>query len=147
MKTITATKFRKRSKAPYDEVCTHNPVLITSDDRPDIVMVLANDYEEMAIKARCYNTVKTQRDEAEVKVVLLSDELDKFKWISVDDRLPINNAREMKFNYETLDVIVISDGLVGFCEFAAGKTIEFWCEFQDKNVTHWMPLPSPPTNN
>ena len=86
------------------------------------------------------NTYKHKLEQAEHELELLRN-----PWISVDDKLPINNANEMKFNYETLDVIVLSGGLVGVCEFAAGKTIDFWCEFQDKDVTHWMALPSAPT--
>lgn len=122
MKTITATKFmRGNTKAAYDEVCTHSPVLITSDDRPDIVMVLANDYGDLVA------------------------ELDKFKWISVDASMPDDNQEVIsvdKLGRRYLSTFYNSEN--------RGNRPYFKCiglVWEHDNVTHWMPLPSAPTNN
>ena len=51
MKETTPTKIMTGSSgAIYDYVCTHKPVKIISAVRPDIVMLLADDYEEMKLK-------------------------------------------------------------------------------------------------
>ena len=51
MKETTPTKIMTGSSgAIYDYVCTHKPVKIMSEVRPDIVMLLADDYEEMKLK-------------------------------------------------------------------------------------------------
>lgn len=65
------------------------------------------------------------------------------EWISVEDRLPIKKT-DVFAHYKTVEVIVFDGETVFSCEFRAGNTIEFWSEFDDINVTHWMPLPDPP---
>lgn len=67
-------------------------------------------------------------------------------WISVDERLPVNNADDMGEQlYISQEVIVFDGAAVNAAEFHAGKTIEFWSAFSKAGVTHWMPLPAPPT--
>jgi hypothetical protein len=67
------------------------------------------------------------------------------EWISVEDRLPINCDKDLDGkNYTDMEVIVCLDGVVCVDHFMAGNTVGFWCRFFQHNVTHWMPLPSPP---
>jgi len=136
MKTTTPTKLLTGQwGAAMNYIETHKPVLINNRDHRDIVMVLATDYEEM--KQKC---------EA------LEHELAQFQWIDVNERLP-----------ETDDeFIVCVSGDVVTCEFnpwtcGEGEGSYQWFEWQDvpnygsekcliTGVTHWMPLPKPPTN-
>ena len=71
----------------------------------------------------------------------------KSQWISVEDGLPITESQIIKDNlkYMTVDVICFDGNLVFQCEFRAGNTIEFWSGFDSENITHWMPLPAPPS--
>ena len=59
------------------------------------------------------------------------------EWISVDDRLPGNGKEGV--------LIVLRWGLVdiGWCEDCRWRS-EFVNEYEDGEVTHWMPLPAPP---
>lgn len=61
---------------------------------------------------------------------------DEMEWISVDDRLPEENQT----------VLVWAGGLgCSQIDFHSGK---FYCEYfpenYEENITHWMPLPTPP---
>ena len=67
----------------------------------------------------------------------------RMKWISVKDKLPINESDEWKY-YHVIDVIVSNGHDVFFTQFEAGRTIEYWSNFKKGGVTHWMPLPNPP---
>lgn len=62
------------------------------------------------------------------------------EWISLHDELPEENI-----------VIIVCDNISGFVSFAKffEETNEFELMYIDKiegdsNITHWMPLPSPP---
>lgn len=67
------------------------------------------------------------------------------EWISVEDRLPVNNADDMDEQlYISQEVIVFDGTSVNAATFKAGKTISFWSAFSKRKVTHWMPLPPPP---
>lgn len=69
-------------------------------------------------------------------------------WISVADRLPLSQKDVV--NYKTVDVIGCTrNNEVYNMEFAMGNTNgNQWHGFDDcveGYVTHWMPLPDPPT--
>ena len=65
------------------------------------------------------------------------------KWISVKDKLPINESDEFQY-YACVDVIAY-DGHNVFCtQFEAGRTVGYWSNFTKSGVTHWMFLPNPP---
>jgi hypothetical protein len=64
-------------------------------------------------------------------------------WISVEDKLPINEA-EMEGYYMEVDVITFDGVSVDFNSFQAGKMPNYWSCFTSYTVTHWMPLPLPP---
>lgn len=63
----------------------------------------------------------------------------KQEWISVKDRLPDSNYGSV--------LIYTKDG--GVAEGQYYDTIKAWLQFrwsvEDAEVTHWMPLPEPPT--
>lgn len=70
------------------------------------------------------------------------------EWISVDDRLPDDE-------HETLLVVlqsIVEEAHSGeqFVDTDAFYTsdgfFQFWNESEEYEVTHWMPLPEPPTN-
>lgn len=61
------------------------------------------------------------------------------EWINVEDRLPENN---------TYVLAVTSRGLViidRVCDYGRGK--EWVSGHSDNPITHWQPLPAPPTTN
>lgn len=67
-------------------------------------------------------------------------------WISVEDRLPSSLETVLLYNADLI--------LVGWCVrtpdnvawHAYGPNIKLTCQnTKVKNVTHWMPLPKPPT--
>jgi hypothetical protein len=73
------------------------------------------------------------------------------KWISVDDRLPLDEPSLIASGnlYDDL-VVIATDGVtVHPIEFRAGRTKEFWSSFDRIHFkpTHWMPLPPPPSLN
>ncbi|AUR89441.1 protein of unknown function DUF551 [Vibrio phage 1.123.O._10N.286.48.F3] len=68
------------------------------------------------------------------------------KWVSVDERLPIQKREMEGLKYKTVDVIVTDGEVVYVDEFCAGNTQGFWSSFSAGEITHWMPLPEPPTS-
>lgn len=71
------------------------------------------------------------------------------EWISVNDRLPIEKD-DLTGYWNTVDVIACKGQHVFCCRFDAGNTCGFWHKFNDdgaEHITHWMPLPSPPTGD
>lgn len=66
-------------------------------------------------------------------------------WISVKDRLPIDYKSVSK--YETVEILVVVDGIVDRCEFQCGPYPKPWYDFDNLYthlVTHWQPFPEPP---
>ena len=59
------------------------------------------------------------------------------KWISVEDRLPKIKVRVLIFDFDGFGVVSGRLGVAGW--YVEGDLDEF-C-----NITHWMPLPEPPT--
>lgn len=72
------------------------------------------------------------------------------KWIKCSDRLPENGDRVLTFSQNYLD------GDYASCIFCLGKNrdnmdCEIWFDTNDSNksfndITHWMPLPDPPSD-
>ena len=59
------------------------------------------------------------------------------KWISVDDRLPESGKEGV--------LIALRWGMVDIGWYEEGQwSSEFVNEYEDGEVTHWMPLPQPP---
>ena len=59
------------------------------------------------------------------------------EWISVDDRLPKNGKEGVLIALRWGEVDI------GWCEDGRWDS-EFVNEYEDGEVTHWMPLPQPP---
>lgn len=59
------------------------------------------------------------------------------EWISVDDRLPENGKESVLIALRWGEVDI------GLCEDGRWRS-EFVNEYEDGEVTHWMPLPSTP---
>ena len=59
------------------------------------------------------------------------------EWISVDDRLPENGKEGVLIALRWGEVDI------GWCEDGRWRS-EFVNEYEDGEVTHWMPLPQPP---
>ena len=59
------------------------------------------------------------------------------EWISVDDRLPENGKEGV------LIALRCGEVDIGWCEDGRWRS-EFVNEYEDGEVTHWMPIPQPP---
>ena len=59
------------------------------------------------------------------------------EWISVDDRLPENGKEGV------LIALWWGEVDIGWCEDGRWRS-EFVNEYEDGEVTHWMPIPQPP---
>ena len=87
--------------------------------------------------------------------ILDMETLNPYEWISVEDRLP--NVCKSKSGYENIGVIACVKGnnnnYVGYRIYeracVRGKTVyrwKFpWDRISDEKITHWMPLPTPPS--
>ena len=70
-----------------------------------------------------------------MEIQRLENELKKYDWVSVKDRLPNEDEAVMVYNAK-LDSMYVD------CPLYLGEPkLHF-----DAGVTHWMPLPQPPTN-
>lgn len=73
------------------------------------------------------------------------------EWISVNDRLPITPVDGQSF--ESVEVLITDGKYVHVSEFKAGGITKVWSEFSiygpiaRSQITHWMPLPSPPEDS
>lgn len=65
------------------------------------------------------------------------------QWISVEDALPVINDNEPleEFATDRGYTFIVSDGKYVWTELFLLKANKF----DDESVTHWMPLPEPPT--
>ena len=68
------------------------------------------------------------------------------EWISVNDRLPENGQRVIAANY---DPILTKKHDIQTAMYRGGEWLDTWnhedIEYLPGSVTHWMPLPPPPT--
>lgn len=70
------------------------------------------------------------------------------EWIKCSERMPLELSDE---RIESIDVIVTDGDFVGVCECRGGYMPNPWVEWSaygdidPKDITHWMPLPPPPT--
>ena len=71
------------------------------------------------------------------------------KWISVDERIPEDNVDVIVYiasKKENVDSVI---AITQYTHRMYGYNLEGWCSpwqycFWDREVTHWMPLPSMP---
>jgi len=69
------------------------------------------------------------------------------EWISVEDRLPVNNEIVLVLSQTGDPKDYLAQKLIpwifqGFFERSCGWRVFFHC--QNPTVSHWMPLPKPP---
>jgi len=94
----------------------------------------------------------------------LASNADKFKWISVEERLPKfdqkvlwvkNKDPEARFNHDGIYIAELKDrtpepdpegkkNFWGIPGYDSEWTVWAWSYFSEPEVTHWMPLPEPP---
>ena len=73
------------------------------------------------------------------------------QWISVEERLPLEKDSGVVF--DSVTVLVTDGSLVKTAEYARGgahidapwSDWSMYCEIPASHITHWMPLPPPPT--
>lgn len=66
------------------------------------------------------------------------------KWISVEDRLPEENARVWVFCDGKTEVMIYRRDADGECRFYWEDELGLFSAWYKCRVTHWMPLPEPP---
>lgn len=70
------------------------------------------------------------------------------EWISVEDRLPLSDLTAPGYKcvrviaFDGAEHVASIDYRVGAYETSNG--VKSWSEFEWDDVTHWMPLPTPP---
>lgn len=70
----------------------------------------------------------------------------KDNWISVEDKMPID-IKSIK-HYGSYEILIVSGYFTEYCVFTYGPLPKPWYKFGDfreASVTHWRPLPAPPT--
>lgn len=73
------------------------------------------------------------------------------EWIKCSDRMPISIAEAEEADFLFLEVIVTDGEMVGTCDCQSGFMPRPWVEFSrygdisPEKITHWMPMPAPPT--
>lgn len=67
------------------------------------------------------------------------------EWISVKDRLPLNEDDLPSSGYDSIEILTSANGFIYMDEYQIGGMPRFWGHFGHREATHWMPLPSPPT--
>ena len=71
------------------------------------------------------------------------------EWIKCSERMPIELSDRRVF--QEVEVIVTDGSVVGTCEYQSGNRPLAWAEWskygdiESSKITHWMPLPPPPT--
>lgn len=88
---------------------------------------------ELIESARCCGSNTSE----EIAENLISNGVTVQEWISVDDRLPENEKEGVLIGLRWGEVDI------GWCEDGRWSS-EFVNEYEDGEVTHWMPLPEPP---
>lgn len=68
-------------------------------------------------------------------------------WISVNDKLPPDNEFVLVYVYGQIKVYfyAVSDDGQERCHWWEDEGGSFHSDIADDDVTHWMPLPQPPT--
>ena len=67
------------------------------------------------------------------------------KWISVEEKFPLNEEDLPESGFACIELLTSTcNGFVYLDEYQIGSMPRFWGHFQRNDVTHWMPLPSPP---
>ncbi len=69
------------------------------------------------------------------------------EWIDVNDKLPLNESDLPLSGFDCIEILSFSSGFVYMDEYQIGGLPGFWGSFQRNEVTHWQPLPEPPTED
>lgn len=92
---------------------------------------------EFCINENVGNPCDKITDAVIAEIKKLREECERYKWISVDEKLPDNFKHQM-----SLDVLTIAG--TRMCVKAYDWQLNKWCGSPYFTVTHWMPLPSAP---
>ena len=127
-KETTPTKILNDGiwESTLNYVCTHRPVRMVCSNRPNIMLVLATDYEDMAL------------------------ELEKRTWVDVNERRPEMDRDGDGTAYEesSPEVLCIDNrGNTKTLMYVFTKDEAYWFDFERWSEsyfqpTHWMPLPA-----
>jgi hypothetical protein len=66
-----------------------------------------------------------------------------YEWISVEDRLPETNEDVLIYRGKRIGCLVNVYTYLGNNEWE--DEYGYWSRTDDESITHWMPLPTPPT--
>ena len=71
--------------------------------------------------------------------------LERTRWIPCSERLPESSHDVLVVVSGTVGNIRLVDSIeIGNFDKDEGWILEMWPEWEDPNVTHWLPLPEPP---
>ena len=69
------------------------------------------------------------------------------EWISVKDRLPEAKGQYLVAYHPCYWDRVNEEMVTGIDSYKGGNTKHCWAKNKYQRVTHWMPLPKPPTDD
>ena len=102
-----------------------------------LILTDPNPYTCESESSSCELTTCTECRARSTADLLIANGVTVQEWISVDDRLPENGKEGV------LIALRWGEVGIGWCEDGRWDS-EFVNEYEDGEVTHWMPLPEPP---
>jgi hypothetical protein len=95
----------------------------------------------------CYASSKDREQAIFDYIETLESRVQEFEnaneWISVDDRLPLDESDKKLHPYTQYNCLIYRNGHVEFGAFSVGNLPEPWGCFSADNITHWKPITPP----
>ena len=71
--------------------------------------------------------------------------LERTRWIPCSERMPESNLELLVIvSGKVGNITLVNSVEIGNFDRDEGWILEMWPEWEEPNVTHWMPLPEPP---